>query len=294
MLALGCPGAAGAADMSKTLRVAFDVAETGFDPQAISDLYSGYVTRVVFDPLYRYDYLARPFRIVPNTAAAMPEISADGMTWTIKVRPGIFFSDDPAFKGRKRELTAADYVYSWKRLLDPRLRAPNIEAMTDRFVGDDAVLAAAKAAGRLDYDMPFDGVRAVDRYTIRLQLKHPDYDLLDDLASSVMAAVAREVVETHGDAGNRVMANPVGTGPYRLKEWRRGQKIVLEASPTFRDEFFPDSNDPADRPILAVMKGKKVPVDRPHRDQHHRGGEPATARVFSKARSTSRTRCRRI
>jgi ABC-type transport system substrate-binding protein len=75
-----------------------------------------------------------------------------------------------------------------------------------------------------------------------------------------MAAVAREVVETYGDAGNRVMSNPVGTGPYRLKDWRRGQKIVLEASPTFRDEVFPESSDPADRPILAVMKGKKVPA----------------------------------
>jgi len=259
-LALAGPGAAGAADMNKTLRVAFNAAETGFDPQAISDLYSAYVTRVLFDPLYRYDYLARPFRIVPNTAAAMPEVSGDGTTWTIRVRPGIYFADDPAFKGRKRELTAADYVYSWKRLLDPKLRAPNIEAMTDRFVGDDAVLAAAKAAGRLDYDMPFEGVRAIDRYTIRLRLKRPDYDLLDDLSSSVMAAVAREVVETYGDAGNRVMANPVGTGPYRIAEWRRGQRIVLEASPTFRDEFFPDSTDPADRGILAAMKGRKIPV----------------------------------
>ena len=89
--------------MNKTLRVACVAAETGFDPQAINDLCSVYVTRVVFDPLYRYDYLARPFRIVPNTAAAMPEISADGMTWTIKVRPGIYFSDDTAFKGRKRD-----------------------------------------------------------------------------------------------------------------------------------------------------------------------------------------------
>jgi oligopeptide transport system substrate-binding protein len=257
-LALSPPAAA--ADMNKTLRVAFNAAETGFDPQAMSDLYSAYVARVVFDPLYRYDYLARPFRIVPNTAAAMPAISADGKTWTIKVRPGIFFAEDPAFKGKKRELTAADYVYSWKRLLDPKIRAPNIEAMTDRFVGDETVLAAAKAAGKLDYDMPFEGVRALDRYTIQLKLKQPDYDLLDDLASTVMAAVAREVVATYGDAGNRVMANPVGTGPYLLKEWRRGQKIVLEASPSFRDEIFPDSSDPADQAILAAMKGRKVPA----------------------------------
>ena len=53
-LALCTPTAA--ADMNKTLRVAFVAAETGFDPQAISDLYSGYVARVIFDPLYRYDW----------------------------------------------------------------------------------------------------------------------------------------------------------------------------------------------------------------------------------------------
>ena len=109
------------------------------------------------------------------------------------------------------------------------------------------MLTAAKAAGKLDYDMPFEGVRALDRYTIQLKLKYPDYDLLDDLASSVMAAVAREVVETYGDAGNRVMANPVGTGPYRLKDWRRGQKIVLEASPSFREDTFPTAATPPTR-----------------------------------------------
>ena len=56
------------------------------------------------------------------------------------------------------------------------------------------------------------------------------------------------------------MANPVGTGPYRLKEWRRGQKIVLEANPGFRDERYPDSSDPADRAIVAKLRGKKLPL----------------------------------
>ena len=95
-----------AADPNKVLHVAFPIAETGFDPQAGGDAYSNYVNRVIFDSLYIYDYLARPHKIVPNTAMALPEISADGKTWTIKVRPGIYFSDDPALKGAKRELTA--------------------------------------------------------------------------------------------------------------------------------------------------------------------------------------------
>ena len=64
----------GAADLTKTLHVSFPIAETGFDPQPVGDVYSAYVNRVIFDPLYRYDYLARPYKIVPNTATAMPEI----------------------------------------------------------------------------------------------------------------------------------------------------------------------------------------------------------------------------
>ena len=112
-----------AADSAKVLRVAIPVAETGFDPQAAGDAYSNYVNRTIFDPLYKYDYLARPFRLVPNTATALPEISADRLTWTMRVRPGIYFADDPVFKGRRRELTAADYVYAIKRALDPAMRS---------------------------------------------------------------------------------------------------------------------------------------------------------------------------
>ena len=98
------------ADPAKTLRVMIPVAETGFDPQATSDLYSSHVERAIFDSLYVWDYLARPYRIVPNTAAAMPEISADGRVWTIRLKRGIRFADDPAFRAGPRELTAHDYV----------------------------------------------------------------------------------------------------------------------------------------------------------------------------------------
>src|SRR5215831_1328157 len=135
---------ASAADLNKVLHVPFVAPENGFDPQATGDLYSNYVNRAIFDPLYRYDYLARPYKVVPNTAAALPEISADGLTWTIKVRPGIYFSDDPAFKGKKRELTAADYVYSWKRLIDPKLRSINAQILDDRVVGAKAAIEIAR------------------------------------------------------------------------------------------------------------------------------------------------------
>src|SRR5437867_3500022 len=182
-----------AADMTKTIRTAFIVAETGFDPQATSDLYSDSVQRAIFETLYGFDYLARPYRRVPRTAVAMPEITDDGRTWTFRVKPGIYFSDDPAFKGKQRELTAADYVYSWKRLLDPRVRSPFAWYLQDKIVGADAVLDVAKKAGSLDYSAPIEGLQALDRYTLRLKLKEPDYVMLGYLTQSPMAAVAREV-----------------------------------------------------------------------------------------------------
>ena len=260
LLALAAPAVQAQPDPNKVLRVAFLIAETGFDPQASSDVYSNYVNRVMFDALYRYDYISRPHRIVPNTAAALPEIAKDGMTWTIRVKPGTHFADDPAFGGKKRELTAADYAFAWKRILDPKTRSPALELFDGKLVGMDALVAKAKATGKFDYDAPVDGLQVVDRYTLRLKLTEPYYDLLADLTTTGSAAVAREVVEKYGDASGWVMANPVGTGPYRLKEWRRGQKIVLEASPTFRDVRYPESSDPADRALMAKFKGRKLPM----------------------------------
>ena len=261
-LAAGSPAQAQTptwADPAKVLRVVFPVAETGFDPQATSDYYSANIERAIFDSLYQYDWLARPYRLVPNTAAAMPEISADGRVWTIRVKPGIHFADDPAFKGAKRELTAHDYVYSWKRLLDPRTRAPFLWFLDGKLAGAEPVLAKAKQDGRLDYDAVIPGLRAIDRYTIRIELVEPDYVLLGYISHAAMAAVAREVIEAYGDASGWAMANPVGTGPFRLKEWRRGQRIVLDANPGFRDVRFPAAGEPADAPMIARMKGKRLP-----------------------------------
>ncbi len=271
--------AAAQADPNKVLRVAFPVAETGFDPQAANDLYSNHVNRAIFDTAYTYDYLARPFKLVPNTAVALPQISADGLVWTFRIKPGIYFNDDPAFKGQKRELTAADYVYSWKRVLDPKLRSPHLQVFDDLFEGADAAIAKAKETGKFDYDAPMEGLLAVDRYTIRLKLKRPSYDLLSNLTQVLAAAVAREVIEAYGDPSGWAMQNPVGTGPYRLKDWRRGQKIVLEANPGFRDVTFPDSKDPADREIVARNEGREAAAHRAHRNHDHRGVAAAPAGV---------------
>jgi ABC-type transport system substrate-binding protein len=260
LAALGALPAAIAADMTKVLRVAFPVDVTGFDPQAQNDVYSNHINRVVFDPVFTYDYLARPYKLIPRTAEAIPEFKDDGKLLVIKLKKGIYFTPDPAFNGQKRELVAADYVYSLKRLLDPKVRSPNYSLLEGKLVGGDEAVEAARKSGKFDYDAKLEGLQAIDRYTIQIKTVKPSYILLDQLAHGATAAVAREVIEKYGDASGWATQNPVGTGPYLLKDWRKSSKVVLEANPDYKPTTFPDSRDPADKAIVAKMHGKKLPA----------------------------------
>ncbi|MFO1323160.1 MAG: ABC transporter substrate-binding protein [Burkholderiales bacterium] len=249
-----------AADPRKVFRDVFPVAETGFDPAAVHDLYSAGVVRAIFETLYTYDYLARPAKIVPQLADGMPQVADNGKTYTVKLRRGVNFSADPAFGGKKRELTADDVVYSFKRLADPKLRSPYSFLIEGKFVGLDELTEAAKKSGKFDYDKKIPGLEAVDRYTVRFRLTDTDYNLPNVLSHDAAAIVAREVVAKYGESDGRVMSNPVGTGPYKLGQWVRSSKIVLEANPEYRGfvwDFAPQQD--GDAALVARMKGKKMP-----------------------------------
>ncbi len=256
---IGAPPAL-AAEPAKVFRYAFPIAETSLDPQKGYDLYSSLINNAIFDSPLKYNYLARPLRLEPNVLNAMPEISADGMTYTLRVKPGIFFDDDPAFNGSKRELTAQDFVYTMKRLFDPRLAAPMLSEVEGYVVGSDEVLARARKANHLDYDAPIEGLKALDRYTWQVKLNQPFYNFIYNFADCrVSCAVAREVVERYG---NDVGAHPVGTNAYRVAFWKRSSKLVFEPNPNFREEYFdgePAADDAEGQAILARMKGKRMP-----------------------------------
>jgi ABC-type transport system substrate-binding protein len=246
-------------DSSRVLRVTFQAAETSFDPVKIADYYSGTVIEAIFDPLLTYDYLARPAKLVPNTAEALPEISDQGRTYVVKVRKGIYFAADPAFKGERRELTAADYAYSIRRFLDPKQRSPYAFLFEGKIVGLDELAAQAKKTGRYDYDARIEGLETPDRYTLRIRLRQTDLNFSHVLAFPLAGAVAREVIEAYGeDSGS----HPVGTGPFLLQHYTRSSKIVLAANPGYRGRVwdFEPGDDPLDREIAARMKGRKLPL----------------------------------
>ncbi len=249
------------ANPEKVLHTVFSAQETGFDPAVASDLYSSQIIRSIHEPLLTYDYLARPAKLVPETAEAMPEISADGKTYTITLKKGIYFADDPAFGGKRRELVAADYIYSIKRLVDPAVRSSWGWLVKGKIIGLDTLAQNAAKTGKFDYKAKVLGLRQLNRYTFQIQLVQPDYSLLHILAHTPTAAVAWEVVERYRDGNGQVMANPVGTGPYRLESWRRGSQMVLVANPNFRGFIwdFEPGEDPEDKRIADVMRGKMMP-----------------------------------
>ena len=257
--------AADAPAKPKVFRYAFRVAETGFDPARISDIYSRTITPHIFESLYAYDHLARPARILPLTASAMPEAADNFRSFTVSVKPGITFADDPAFKGQRRELVAQDYVYSLKRFADPAVKSPawgSLEELNILGLSEQRKLAL-DTRKPFDYDHELPGLRALDRYTLQIRLAEPRPRLVETLADSgLYGAVAREVAEAYGE---QTMAHPVGTGPFVLKSWRRSSEIVLERSPSYRevhyeDEAHPEPGDAEGQALLARFKGRRLPL----------------------------------
>ena len=178
------------------------------------------------------------------------------------VKPGIFFADDPAFKGHARELVAQDYVYAIKRFFDPRwnsadlylfetLKPPGLSELRER---------AVKTRKPFDYDTEAEGLRTLDRYTFRVTLGVGDARFIYTLATpQLVGAVAREVVEFYGD---EIGAHPVGTGAFGLKSWRRASRIVLERSSGFRAQQYEGvpADDPVARRTAARLLGKNLPL----------------------------------
>jgi ABC-type transport system substrate-binding protein len=255
-----------AADGKKVLRVVFPVAETGFDPPRLSDIYSRTVTAHIFDAPYEFDHLARPVKLRPRVAVAMPEHSDDYKVWTVRIRPGIFFADDAAFKGRKRELVAQDFVYTIKRFADPATNSPAWGSIEEQAILGLSALRdkALKNKAPFDYDTEIEGLRTLDRYTYQYKLALANPRHVENLSESgLTGAVAREVVELYGD---KIMEHPVGTGPYRLAQWRRSSHMVFERNPNYREVLWnaePAADDPEGQAIATRMKGRRVPlVDR--------------------------------
>ncbi len=253
MAAAAC---AHAADAAKVLHVASDDI-LSLDPQQPGGIASTRLATNVFQALYTYDYFGDSGRAIPDAAAGPPEVRDDGRTWTIRLRAGLHFTDDPAFHGHPRELCASDYVYALMRAMDPHLRTGGNATLAALIEGGRAWLDAARAPQvHTDYDHPPLGLQAPDCHTLVLRLVHADYTLPDRLTALETMAVAREVVEA---SGPDIVRHPVGTGPYRLVRWVPGSHLTFEANPGYATFAFPSPSTASETIVARPMAGRALP-----------------------------------
>ncbi|MBT8131303.1 MAG: hypothetical protein KJO35_03470, partial [Gammaproteobacteria bacterium] len=220
----GDPAVAG----QKVYRHSMDQAPVSVDPAQAATIYTNFIVLNVYDTLYSYKYLARPYTLQPNLATALPEVSDDGLVYTIKIKPGVYFTDDPAFPGNKgREVQAADFVYSMQRHFDSGVISQGAWVWQGRIEGLDDW----KAAGS-DYSKVIPGLRALDSHTIQITLTRPYPQLVHTLTMGFSVLVPREAVEHYG---REFSIRPVGSGPFRMQRFDTA-RATLVRNPGFRSE----------------------------------------------------------
>lgn len=214
------------------------------DPAVGSDTSVNSAMALLFQPLLEYDYTARPYRLIPGAALKVPQPEADGKTYIFKLREA-YYADDPCFKGVRRKVTAADFVYGWKRLADRKVGGSG-EWLVGNIKGMKAFAEASSGEEPTDYDREVAGVRALDDETLRVELETPSNQFLYFLTMCYMAPVPKEAVECYGQQG--LSEHPVGAGAYTLRSWWRGYEMVFDRNPewfgwqttcTFTDEERP-------------------------------------------------------
>ncbi len=241
----------------KVYKMALEGSPTNLDPVASATAYANFVVVNVYDTLYSYKYLARPYEIKPNLAAELPTISEDGLTFTIPIKQGVYFADNRAFPdGKGREVVAEDFVYSIKRHFDPA----NISQGAWLWEGFIEGLDEWKASGS-NYAEEISGLQALDPYTIQIKLTKPYPQLTYTLAQGFAAIVPKEAVEFYGQS---LATNPVGSGPFTLKSFDTSL-AVLEKNPNYREDIidiYAEGYDPEqhDQYGVKVVHGKQKPV----------------------------------
>ncbi|MHC4957878.1 MAG: ABC transporter substrate-binding protein [Planctomycetota bacterium] len=264
--ALAACGGAKAESGLKVLRVSMPSdGPQSLDPVRGSSVYDNRVCSHIFDGLVQYKYLKRPYELEPNLLEAMPEISEDGRTYTMRLKEGVYFHDNKCFEatgGKGREVVASDVFFSWKRMADDDNQSRSWWLLAGKIVGFDEYREAQNEAATFGYDAPVEGLRLFDddKYKFQIVLKEPVTPFLYILAMFQTFVLPREAHEYYGAA---IARNPVGTGPYMLRSWKdwvRGLRITLYRNPSYRDDRYPSEWMPEDEKAgLHLDAGKKLP-----------------------------------
>jgi oligopeptide transport system substrate-binding protein len=214
---------------AKIYRHSLDGAPSSLDPVNAATIHANHIVVNIYDTLYRYKYLTRPYQIVPNLAVAMPEVSDDGLIYTIKIKKGVFYADDLAFpNGKGREVIAEDLVYSIKRHFDVTNRSQGSWLWAGKIIG----VKEWKEAGS-NYSQTIEGLKAVDSHTIQIILFAPYPQLIHTFAQGFSALVPHEAVDYYG---REFSVHPVGSGPFKMLRYESSNYALMIRNIKYRQE----------------------------------------------------------
>lgn len=230
----------------------------GMDPAGAQDLYSSAEIMRVYEGLLQYHPLKRPYVLEPLLAESMPQISKDQLVYTFKLRKGVMFHDDAAFpNGKGREVKASDFVYSFKRLADPKVQSTGWWLFENRVKGLDEWHDKISKGAAPNYDEEVEGLKALDDYTFQIQLKAAYPQLMYALAMPYAVVMPKEAVAKYGQ---EIINHAVGTGPFVLDTYKPNEILVYKRNPNYWEAKYPSEGAPGDKEAgLLADAGKKIP-----------------------------------
>jgi oligopeptide transport system substrate-binding protein len=235
------------------------------EPAMAVSVYEERLIRQIYETLYEFHYLKEPYEMIPLLAENMPDISSDGLTYTIKIRKGIKFADDPCFKatkGKGRDVDARDFAYSMKYFAaSPPFNKAYFMYYIDGLVDyrEKAKSAYKKGQTLVQFikNNEVQGIKVEDEYTVKIKLTQPCPYFLETITVPGGSVIALEALEHYGKDFN---VHPVGTGPFMLKSLTKGKDIVLVKNPDYAHGVYP-SEGTEDAKNVGLLKdaGKKLP-----------------------------------
>lgn len=224
---------------STHLRLPLDNKVESLDPAKAYSDDSLFVSAQVLEPLYQYHYLKRPYELQPLIAEGFPKISNKGKLVVIHLKKNVFFHPHPAFGGEDRELIAEDFVTQFKRLSLEELKSPGRGIFNGLIEGFQNYNSVIGGDWRKLPDVPLKGVKALDKYTLEIELLKSEPNINYYLALNFLAPVPWELVKYTGNKLDEIL---VGTGPY-IYQGEHDGALVMDKNKNYRDAFYPTSGD---------------------------------------------------
>ena len=253
-------------DREKVLYTNYQEPPKTLDPAVAYSTADHVITGAVYDSLLEYDFLARPYRLIPGLLKEIPEPEPreDGrVVYRLRLQDGLLYQDDPSFAlgtpgATTRQVVAADVAFALMRLADPKVNSP-VAPTFARVVGFTefaARLTALRdgeptfAARRIDEQYReaggIEGVRVLGPTELELVLREPYPQLRYWLAMEFTTPIPWEAVAYYdGKEGRDAFAeHPVGTGPFRLAVYDKRLRMVLERNPNWYGVQHPERRAP--------------------------------------------------